>query len=101
VLGELGAVAQRRRRLGEQALEAEEERVLTAPLEGRVLGAGLDLGERRVDRSPPGAAGPQVGDRLALEQDLLARELAGPIEIGLAQLLGRAARGNVGGIGHG
>jgi len=41
---ELGAVAQLRRFGDEQALEAEQQREVPAPLDRGVLGAGVDLG---------------------------------------------------------
>ena len=99
VLVELGAVEQLAACSSEQPLEPEQQRVVAAPLERRRLGAGVELGERGVDRPPARGAGREVGDRLALEQDRLAGELPHPIEVGLAQLA-RRARGNVGGVGH-
>ena len=99
VLVELRAVEQLRLAVPEQALEAEQERVVASPLERRVLGAALELGERGVDGASPGGARRQVGDRLALEQDRLTGELPHSIEVGLGQLARRAC-GNVSGIGH-
>ena len=78
--------------LVEQPLEAEQQRVLAAPLEARRLGAAVELGERGVDRLAPGGARGEVVDRLALEQDRLAGELAHPLEVGLAQLARPRAR---------
>ena len=100
VLVELGAVEQLRRLVGQQALEAEQQRVVAPPLERGRLGAGVELGEGGVDRQAAGGARRQLGDRLVREQDRLAGELPRPIEVGLAQLASRA-RGYVGGIGHG
>jgi hypothetical protein len=83
----------------EQALEAEQQGVVLAPLERWHLGATLELGQRIVDG--PAAGGPrlEVGDRLVLEQDGLSGELPDSVEVGLAQLAG-CASGNVSGIGH-
>ena len=100
VLVELGPVEQLRRLVGQQALEAEQQRVVAPPLERGRLGAAVELGEGGVDRQAAGGARRQLGDRLVREQDRLAGELPGPIEVGLAQLASRA-RGYVSGIGHG
>ena len=99
VLVERRAVEQLRLVLGEDALEAEQQRVALPPREARHLGAGLELGEGVVDRPPARRAGSEVGDRLALEQDRLAGEIANPVEVRFAERVGRA-RGNVSGIGH-
>ena len=49
---QLGAGGEVRRLLGQHALEAEHEREAHLPLRGRLLVAGLDLGERLVERIP-------------------------------------------------
>ena len=59
VRGELGAVAQLRRLLGEQPLEPEQQREVRAPLDRGRLGAGVELGQRGVERPAPGGAGRQ------------------------------------------
>ena len=59
---ELGAVAQLRRLVGEQALEPEQQREVAAPLDRGRLGAGVELGQGGVDRAAAGGARRQVGD---------------------------------------
>ena len=49
---QLGSGREVRRLLGQHALEAEHEREVHLPLRGRLLVAGLDLGERLVERIP-------------------------------------------------
>ena len=49
---QLGSGREARRLLGQHALEAEHEREVHLPLRGRLLVAGLDLGERLVERVP-------------------------------------------------
>ena len=79
---QLGAVAQLRRLVGEQALEAEQQREVAAPLDRGVLGALVDLGQRGVERPPPrGARGERLGP-LAVEQEGLAGELRRTLDVG-------------------
>ena len=61
--------------LGQQPLEPEQQRELAAPLDRRLLGAGVDLGQRSVERPAPGGAGGKgVLEGLALVDEALARE---------------------------
>ncbi|MEZ5073386.1 MAG: hypothetical protein R2691_00925 [Solirubrobacterales bacterium] len=89
VLGELGAVAEGGMVLGENALEPEQQREVLAPLRRRLREALLDLDEGGIERQPAGGAGMKVGERLAVEQDRLARELLDALEIGARWLVGR------------
>jgi hypothetical protein len=100
VLVEQRAVLQLRLVLVEQALEAEQQRIVAPPFERRHLAVGVELRERVIDGHTPRRARRQVGDRLALEQDRLSGELPHPVEVGLAQFAYRS-RGNVSGISHG
>ena len=96
---ELGAVAQLRRLLGEQALQPEQQREVAAPLDRGVLGARVELGEGRVQRPAPGSA---LGKRLrplAVEQEGLAGELRRALDLGACG--NRRSRGNFAGVGHG
>ena len=79
---ELGAVAQRRRLVGEQALEAEQQREVPAPLDRGVLGAGVDLAQRGVERAAAGGAGRQRLGPLAVEQEGLAGERRRTLDVG-------------------
>ena len=93
VLGELGAVSRCGDVLGEQALEAEHQRVLAAPLGGGRLGARVELGQGRVGGAAARRAGGEHAQLLALEQDRLSRELADSLEIGVCERrLRRAVR---------
>ena len=47
---QFGAVAQLRRLVGEEALQPEQQREVAPPLDRGVLGAGVDLGQRGVER---------------------------------------------------
>src|SRR5205085_10606235 len=49
--GELGAIGQMRPLLGEEALEAQHQRVLALPLDRRDVAAGVDLGYRVLERA--------------------------------------------------
>ena len=53
---ELGAVAQLRRLVGEQALEPEQQREVAPPLDRGVLGALVELRQRGVEGAAPGGA---------------------------------------------
>ena len=95
---EFGAVEQLRRFVGEQALEPEQQREVAAPLDRRVLGAGVDLGQGGVERP---AAGGSLGERLgalAVEQERLAGELRRTLDIGACWNC--RSRGNFAGLGH-
>ncbi len=79
---ELGAVAQFRRLLGQQALEAEQQREVPPPLDRGVLEPLVELGDRGVERL---AAGRPRGERLrplAVEEERLAGELGRPLDVG-------------------
>jgi hypothetical protein len=87
--GELGAVREVRRLLGEQALQAEQEREVAAPLDRGGLAALVDLRERSVERSPPGSPRGEVLRLLALEQERLSGELPGSFDVGARRRLRR------------
>ena len=79
---ELGAVAQLRRLLGQQALEAEQQREVPPPLDRGVLEPLVELGDRGVEGL---AASRPRGERLrplAVEQERLAGELGRPLDVG-------------------
>ena len=79
---QFGAVAQLRRFVGEQALEPEQQREVAAPLDRRVLGALVDLGQGGVEGP---AAGGALGERLgplAVEQERLAGKLRRALDLG-------------------
>ena len=82
VRGELGAVAQLRRLLGQQPLEPEQQREVAPPLDRGRLAAGLDLRERGVERRRRAVPGRQGLRALALEQERLAGELGRPLDLG-------------------
>ena len=63
VRGEDGAVDELGLVLGEQAVEPEQERPALAPRHRRDLRAGLELGQRRVERAAAGGAGRRAGPR--------------------------------------
>ena len=79
---ELGAVAQFRRFVGEEALQPEQQRVVAAPLDRGVLGAAVDLGQRGVERPAAGGAGGERLGPLAVEQEGLAGERGRTLDIG-------------------
>ncbi len=99
VFGELGAVAEQRPLLGEDPLEAEQQRVILAPLRRRLLEALVEFDEGGVEGEPPGGAGQQLLERLAIEQDRLTRELLYAFEIGARWRVGRVG-GKCGGFCH-
>ena len=69
------AVGEARLVLGEQALEAEQQRVARRHLRRRDLRAGVDLGQRGVERAAAGGAGGErVRGVLAVVHEALARE---------------------------
>ena len=96
VRGQHGAVGELRLVLGQQALEAEHQRVLLAPLDAGLLAAGLDLRERGVECTPAGGARPQ-GVRIRRER--LAREPLDAVEL-IAGWNGRSLAGHFGGVSH-
>ena len=98
VRGELGAVAQGRRLDRQEALQAEQHRVIAAPLDRGLLGARRELGQRGVERLPAGGAGGERLGPLAVEQERLAGERRRTLDIG-ARWDCRAS-GNIGGVGH-
>src|SRR3954452_8156044 len=80
--GEHGAVDERRLVLGQQAVEAQQQRPPAPPLRGRDLPAVGQLGERPVERGAPRSAGRERdGGILALEQERLTGERSGPLEL--------------------
>ena len=95
---ELGAVAQLRRFVGEQALEPEQEREVAPPLDRGVLGAGVDLGQGGVEST---AARGALGQRLrplAVEQEGLAGKGRRALDLGACGNC--RCRGNFAGVGH-
>ena len=80
--GEGRAVGQVGLLLGEQPLQAEQQRVLAPPVDRGMLAAGLDLGHRSVERAPAGRAlGQRHARVLALEQERFTRELFYAFEV--------------------
>ena len=90
VLGELGPVRQQHRLGGEQPLEPEQQRVAAPPLGRGGLAAGVELRQGSLDGAAPRGPGSDVVDRLAVEQDRLARELAHALELIACDRAGRA-----------
>jgi hypothetical protein len=81
--GQLGSVGQMGLVLREQALEPQQQRELAPPLHRRVVGAGVELGQRRVERAPAGATGCQrLLGRLSLEHEGLAGKVFCPLDVG-------------------
>jgi hypothetical protein len=82
--GERGAVRQVGLVLGQQPLQAEQQRELASPCDRGHLAALVDLDERGLERP---AAGASFAERLcgvlALEQEWLTRELFSAFEIGV------------------
>ncbi len=78
---EFGAVAQGRRFVADQPLEAEQQREVPAPLERGLFGPGVDLGQRRVKRAAAGGAGDQRLGAGFVEQERLARECRRALDI--------------------
>jgi hypothetical protein len=79
---EFGAVAQLRWLLGQQPLEAEQQREVPAPLDRGLLRPFAELPQRRVERT---AAGGSRGERLralAVEQQRLAGKRSRPLDVG-------------------
>ena len=83
--GEDGAVGELRLLLGEQALEAEQQRELAPPGGRGVLGlrVGLELGERQVERAPARESRRERdGGVLAVVHEALAHELLRARDVG-------------------
>ena len=79
---EFGAVEQLRRFVGEQALEPEQQREVAPPLDRRVLGPVVELGEGGVECPAAGGARRQRLGALAVEQERLAGERRRALDIG-------------------
>ena len=85
VRGEDGAVHERRLLLGEQPLQAEQQRELPPPRRRRVLELGVlvQLRERRLERAPARRSRRQRDQRiLALVDETLAHELLRALDVG-------------------
>ncbi len=79
---EFRPVAQLRRFVCQQTLEPEQQREVAAPLHRGVLGAGVELLQRRVESAPARRAGRQRLRPLAVEQQRLADERRRTLDIG-------------------
>ena len=75
--------------LGEQPLEAEHEGEVAPPLDRRGLAALVDLREGGIKGPAARGALGQVLRLLALEQERLAGELAGSLDVGARRRLSR------------
>ena len=83
VRGEHRAVHERRLVLGEQAVEAQQQRVAAAPVGRGDLGAPVELEQRVVERAPPRGAGREGGRGiLAFEHEGFAGERCRPLQVG-------------------
>jgi hypothetical protein len=81
--GQLGSVGQVGLVLREQALEPQQQRELAPPLHRRVVGAGVELGQRRVERAPAGAPRRQgLLGGLPLEHEGLTGKVLCPLDVG-------------------
>ena len=98
VRGKFGAVAQGRRVGREEALQPEQQREVAPPLDRGLLAPRLELGQGRVEPLPAGGAGSERLGPLAVEQEGLAGELGGTLDIGAGWDC--RAGGNVSGVGH-
>ena len=68
--------------VGEQPFEAEHQRVLAPPLDRRLLAAGVDLGQRVVERAAACRPGREhLVALLALVHERLERELLRAAEV--------------------
>ena len=99
MLGELGAVEEQGAVLGEDALEAEQQREVLPPGRGGLLEALVELAQGSVEGEPAGDARNQVRERFALEQDRFPRELLNTFEVGAGRRGGRGC-GKCGGFCH-
>ena len=79
---ELRPVAQRRRFVGEQPLQAEQQREVAPPLDRGVLGAGVELGQGGVEGAAARGPRRQRLGPLAVEQEGLAGKLGRALDIG-------------------
>ena len=79
---QFGAVAQLRRFVGEEALQPEQQREVAAPLDRGVLGAVVELLQRRVERAAARGPRRQRLGPLAVEQEGLAGERRRTLDIG-------------------
>ena len=76
--GQHGAVDEVGLLLGEQPLQAEQQRELAPPLDRGRLVAGVDLGQRSVERAAAGGPGGQgLLERFAFVDEALARQQLG------------------------
>jgi hypothetical protein len=74
------AVDELRLVLREEALEPQQQRVVPAPLDRRILRARVELGERGVERTAAGGAGRKRGRGiLDVEDEGFAGESSGPL----------------------
>ena len=79
--GQLGAVLQLRRLLGEQPLEPQQQRVAAAPLDRGLLAAGVDLGQGAVERQAARGSRRQRLGPFAFEQERFAGKLSCPLDV--------------------
>ena len=79
---EFGAVAQLRRLVGQQPLEAEQQREVAAPLDRGLLAPLVELLQRGVEGAAPGGAGRERLGTLAVEQQRLAGKRRRPLDVG-------------------
>jgi hypothetical protein len=80
--------------LAEEPVEAEQQRPALAPRHGRHLRARLELGERGVERAPPGGPGGELGGGVLARED---ERLAGERRRALDRLGGGGGRGGLDG----
>ena len=78
---ELRPVAQLRRLIGQQPLQAEQQREVLAPLDRWLLRPGVDLGQRAVQSPPPRRPGGERFRSFSLEQEGLTGELRRPLDL--------------------
>ena len=96
VCGQDGAVRETGLVLGQQALEAEHQRVLLAPLDAGLLETGLHLCKRGVQCTPAGGARSQGG---RIRRERLTCEPLDVVEL-IAGWNGRSLAGHFGGLSH-
>ena len=69
--------------LGQQPLEAEQQRELASPLDRRMLGARVELSQRNLERAPARRTWSEcVLDLLAVVDELFAGEVFRPLDVG-------------------
>ena len=88
--GELRAVGEMGLLLGEQALQAEHEREVAAPLDRGGLMAAVDLLEGSVERSPSRCPRGEIRGCLTFQQEGLSSELASTFYLGVRRRLRRS-----------